>query len=95
MKERAERLNASFRIDSAPGKGTEVSLSLSSSVAYEPQSSAVAALLGRMCDLFGGVRRSLFGRSPDMDASGQAGDERHWASPTPTPEVGAIAHPSE
>lgn len=93
MKERAERLNASFRIDSAPGKGTEVSLSLSSSLAYEPQSSAVAALLGRMCDLFGGARRSLFGRSPDMDASGQAGDERHWASPPP--EVGAIAHPSE
>jgi signal transduction histidine kinase/ligand-binding sensor domain-containing protein len=50
MQERAGRLKASFMIDSAPGRGTEVSLSLSSKVAYVSKSSRVAHLLGRLGD---------------------------------------------
>jgi len=65
MRERAERLNASFKIDSAPGKGTEVSLSLSSNVAYESQSNAMGDLLGRARDSFDRMRlrfsKRLFG----------------------------------
>ncbi len=58
MRERAERLKASFAIDSAAGRGTEVCLSLAASVAYMPKSRAIPALLGRMRGLSDRTRAS-------------------------------------
>lgn len=69
MRERAERLKASLAIDSAPGRGTEISLSLSSSVAYSPNSGAMAGLLDRAGDLFDRTWSRLQKRSSDMEPS--------------------------
>lgn len=51
MRERAERMKASFTIDSAPGRGTEISLILSSNLAYAPKPTAIAGLRHRTGDL--------------------------------------------
>ena len=58
MRERAERLKASLAIDTAPGKGTDISVSLPSNMAYIPRSTIVAALLGRAKAGFS-ARRSM------------------------------------
>jgi signal transduction histidine kinase len=52
MRERAERIKGSFTIDSAIGKGTEISISLTASVAYVPKSGAKASLADRALNLF-------------------------------------------
>jgi ligand-binding sensor domain-containing protein len=56
MRERADRLKASFNIDSAPGKGTEVYLSLPANVAYQPQLGVIASFLGSIGDLWDRTR---------------------------------------
>jgi signal transduction histidine kinase len=69
MQERAGRLKASLMIDSAPGRGTEVSLSLSSKVADVPKSGRVARLLGRTGDLFDQASNRFRKRRSGMKAS--------------------------
>jgi signal transduction histidine kinase len=64
MRERAERLKASFTIETEPRRGTEISLSLSSNVAYVPKSSAITGLPGRMGNLLGRMTTRFLRRAP-------------------------------
>ncbi|HEY8943966.1 MAG TPA: ATP-binding protein, partial [Polyangiaceae bacterium] len=59
MRERAERIKGSLSIDSAPGKGTDVSLSLPASVAYLPKSGPMSGLLESATSLFVSTSRRL------------------------------------
>jgi signal transduction histidine kinase/ligand-binding sensor domain-containing protein len=69
MRERAERMKGSLTIDSAAGKGTEISLSLASNVAYVPKSSHVADLPGRIRDWFDRASGRFPGRSSGTGSS--------------------------
>jgi ligand-binding sensor domain-containing protein/signal transduction histidine kinase len=69
MRERAERLKASLVIESAPGLGTEVSLSLSSNVAYVPKSSVAADVVGRLGDWLSQTRDRFLRRSSNAENS--------------------------
>ncbi|GAO77559.1 MULTISPECIES: ATP-binding protein [unclassified Sphingopyxis] len=52
MRERAERIGGKFAIDSAPGKGTMVSLSVAANLVYKH--SRRAGLWKRLKDYFAG-----------------------------------------
>jgi signal transduction histidine kinase/streptogramin lyase len=60
MRERAERIKGSFAIDSATGKGTEVSISLPATVTYMPKSGAIESLLAQVGGLYTRASGRLF-----------------------------------
>ena len=63
MRERAERMKASFMIDSTPGRGTEISLSLPANLAYEPKIKAVTSVLSKTRDALERTAARLFAGS--------------------------------
>lgn len=69
MRERADRLKGSFTIESSPGRGTDVSVTLSSSVAYVPKSNVITDLFGRLGKLVARTRARLSRRSPTAGSS--------------------------